>query len=88
MTTIDANDFLEKLLRPLDLAGPAITLAEPPTDISPWNLPSEWRERWEERAAIMEYEAKMPKERAEFYALGDILRQMKLAGVPLPRIDV
>ena len=65
-----------------------ILLPEPPPDVSPTDLSEEWHERWEERSGIMEYDAKMPLDRAEFLALADILRQMKLAGAPLPRVAI
>lgn len=52
--------------------------------------PDEHREEWEERAAIMEYEAGMTRERAERMAAERILRregllrpeQFELSGAP------
>lgn len=44
---------------------------------SPADLTPDWRERWEERAAIMEFDAGMSRERAEADAFADILRVMK-----------
>lgn len=35
-------------------------------------LPFEWREAYEERAAIMEFDARLPRERAEAQALADV----------------
>jgi hypothetical protein len=40
-------------------------------------LPADWHFLWDERAAILEYEAGMPQSRAEFCALVDILEQMR-----------
>ena len=42
---------------------------------SPQQLPADWYERWQERAAIMQY-GKLPPERADAEALQDVLRQM------------
>jgi hypothetical protein len=35
-------------------------------------LPPDWREVWEERAAIREYSSGMLREDAELFALGDV----------------
>jgi len=43
---------------------------------SPQQLPADWYERWQERAAIMQYDGKLPPERADAEALQDVLRQM------------
>ena len=53
--------------------------------IGPERLPMDWRIEWEERAAIMEYDGGLPRERAEALALDDILAQMRRAGVGLLR---
>src|SRR5436309_100761 len=45
------------------------------------HLPAEWHLLWDERAAIMEYDAGLPRERAEAAALKDILHQMQPPGV-------
>jgi hypothetical protein len=45
------------------------------------DLDSQWRVEWEERAAIMEYDGKLPRERAEAEALKDILEEMRQAGL-------
>src|SRR5262245_33621694 len=37
------------------------------------DLPGDWRLEWEERAAILEYDGRLPKERAEAVALTEIL---------------
>ena len=36
--------------------------------------PAEWREAWEERAAIMEYDAGLPRAKAEALAFEDVKR--------------
>jgi hypothetical protein len=45
-----------------------------PTKIQKW--PQEWRELWVERAAIMEVEGHMPREKAEREAAADIMKLM------------
>jgi hypothetical protein len=44
------------------------------------DLPPDWHELWDERAAIMEYDGGLPREHAEAQALLDILSQMRRAG--------
>ena len=48
-------------------------------DIGPDDLPGDWRVLWEERAAILEYEGGLLRERAEHEALLDIVKQMNTA---------
>jgi hypothetical protein len=43
------------------------------------DLDPEWREAWGERAAIMEYDGGLPRERAEALALAEIVRAMTRA---------
>ncbi len=52
--------------------------------VYPADLPVEWWQLWDERAAIMEYDGNLPRERAEALALDDILKQMELAGITCP----
>ena len=52
----------------------------PTATITPDDLPGPWRERYEERAAIMEYDANMTRADAEAFALADIVRLMRAAG--------
>lgn len=49
------------------------TPPEPPADVSPWDLPPDLYERWEERTCIMHYDNKMPWREAEALALADVL---------------
>jgi hypothetical protein len=53
--------------------------AESPTrlDISPDDLPPDWYVQWDERAAIIEADRGLPRERAEALALRDVLEQMR-----------
>jgi len=44
------------------------------------DLPTNWREVYEERAAIMEFDGGLTRERAEAQALGDTLNEMRRAG--------
>lgn len=69
----DALAFLQDLFRIDaldDLAG------EPGAGVQVEDLDAEWRVRWEERAAIMEYDGGMHRERAEALALEEIQRLM------------
>jgi hypothetical protein len=43
---------------------------------TPADLPPEWRARYEERAAIMEFDGGQTRDRAEAAAFQDILRVM------------
>lgn len=45
-------------------------------ELNPNDLPGDWRVWWEERAAIMEYDGCMPRERAEALAFDAVLRLM------------
>jgi TubC N-terminal docking domain len=54
--------------------------------LTPDELPPDWHQLWDERAAIMEYDGGLSRERAEALALLDILEQMRRAGV-YPRND-
>jgi hypothetical protein len=47
------------------------------------DLSAEWYEVWDERAAIMEYDGGLPRERADAMALADVLQAMVRAGIPL-----
>lgn len=48
--------------------------------IGPEALPMDWRIEWEERAANMEYDGCLTRERAESEAMKDIVRQMRDSG--------
>jgi hypothetical protein len=51
-----------------------------PAGIRPDDLPQPWRELYEERAAIMEFDAYMVRADAEWFALRDILATMNHKG--------
>lgn len=76
----NAAEFLERLFRSEaasdHTAGPvaAALLA-----LAPEDLPAEWHFLWDERAAIMEYDGELPRERAEALALAEIRRLMQAA---------
>jgi hypothetical protein len=65
----DAVDFLEGLFKPCP-------------ELTPDDLPAEWRDEYEERAAIREYDGGLPRELAEHYALIDILALMRASTRP------
>ena len=44
---------------------------------TPNHLPADWQERWQERAAIMQYDGKLSAEQANAEALKDILGQVR-----------
>ena len=84
----DAVAFLERLFGlPAETATDdgrgivAVTENTRPGIVSPDDLPGDWRVDWEERAAIMEYDGGLPRERAEALALDIIVRQMRRAGI-------
>jgi len=51
-------------------------LARHGRELNPNDLPGDWRVWWEERAAIMEYDGLLPRERAEALAFDAVLRLM------------
>ena len=61
---------------------PKVDLAQSPT-IGPEDLPPDWQVEWEERAAIMEFDGGLPRERAEAEAMKCVIRQMRGRGVSL-----
>jgi TubC N-terminal docking domain len=52
------------------------------TDMTPDDLPADWREMYEERAGIMEFDGNLPRDRAERLALRDIAALMQRAHGP------
>jgi hypothetical protein len=53
------------------------------TELAHW--PPDWREAWEERAAIMEYDANLPRDEAEKLAFEDVKRHMaRTLGMDIP----
>jgi hypothetical protein len=87
----NAAEFLHGLFRrsserPADGGGAdAGSVADDALDIVPSDLPSEWFCLWDERAAIMEYDGGVPRERAEAEALKDIMDRMKREGAELTK---
>ena len=63
----DALDFLTKLYAPEPVEG----------EIRVEDLDADWRVWFEERAAIMEYDGGLPRERAEAMALAETIRVMR-----------
>ena len=49
------------------------------TSLAPDDLPPDWQELWVERAAIMEFDGGLCRERAEALALANVLDQMRRA---------
>src|SRR5262245_7115820 len=48
--------------------------------LTPADLPADWHFLWDERAAIVEYDGGLPRERAEALALAGVLQRMRRAG--------
>src|SRR5262249_22300960 len=61
----DAIAFLESLFQRAEL--------------TPADLPGDWHILWDERAAMMEYDGEIPRERAEALALAEVLELMRTA---------
>ncbi|MGB2986942.1 MAG: hypothetical protein WBE26_13805 [Phycisphaerae bacterium] len=59
-------------------AGPLSVSWRP--EITPADLPADWRIEWEERAAVREYEGGQAREHAEAETLRGIVERMKAAG--------
>jgi hypothetical protein len=82
----DAMAFLEGLFRQpsgADVDVGAVLEGRIVPDLTPADLPPDWHERWDERAAIMEYDGRLPREHAEAQALAHILMEMRRArGAP------
>lgn len=66
----DAQSFLEGLYRPASASGPP-----PDPDLGPDDLPGDLRIEFEERAALMEYEGGLSRERAEALALAEVVKR-------------
>jgi hypothetical protein len=49
--------------------------------LTPADLPADWHLAWDERAAIIEFDGSLPRERAEAEALKYVLDEMRQAGV-------
>jgi hypothetical protein len=75
---------LDAIFNP-DIVAPTRPVGQTPNTpasvVGPDDLPGDWRVEWEERAAIMEYDGKLPRERAEALALTEIVQAMQRAGV-------
>jgi hypothetical protein len=62
--------------QPPPLRGAKSTAFSDP-DVRVENLDPDWRVEWEERAAIMEHDGGLPRERAEAAALTEILDRIR-----------
>jgi hypothetical protein len=74
----DARSFLEGLYQP---APPDPWKA----DLGPDDLPGDWRVEFEERAAIMEFDGGLPRERAEALALAETVNRWRSLDAQDPR---
>jgi hypothetical protein len=72
--TYDALMFLTGLFRE---NPPADTPVDGEAETTVKDLPIDWWLLWDERAAIMEYDGGLSRERAETEALADTLRAMR-----------
>jgi len=75
----DADEFLRGLFTAPAVAElvPDATKGNDAAAITPDDLPDNWRERYEERAAIAEYDGGLTREQAEAQALGDVVRMIE-----------
>ncbi len=85
----DAVAFLEAVTAPRADESPCPSPPPAPTcrrlimpawEISPDDLPGDWRVEWEERAAIREYDGGQAREHAEAEDLQEIIDRMRTAG--------
>ncbi len=87
MQRFDAAAFLGELLEPGAELGQAATaeplhLASETANIRPHDLPEQWRELYEERAAIREADGGQAREHAEAEALREIVAMMQGQSTP------
>jgi|SRR5258707_8328138 hypothetical protein len=75
-----AESIARRLLAQKTLVLEALAITGLERRIASHQLPSDWHFLWDERAAIMEYDGDLPRERAE--ALAYILDAMRQAGIP------
>jgi hypothetical protein len=65
--------------------------AQPQPAVSPWDLPADLYERWEERVCIMHFDGEVSWREAEALALADVLRQAdavaRLSGKAGPNVE-
>src|SRR5262245_58417074 len=71
-----AGPLAEQLLAHKGEVIDALTLES----LIPADLPADWHFLWDERAAIVEYDGQLPRQRAEALALADVLQQMRRVG--------
>ena len=80
--TYNAVAFLEGLFSTMDEETEPRTAQTLPrvrwSDVGVEDLPGDWRVWFEERAAIMEYDGGLPRERAEAEALAETVRLMEM----------
>jgi len=69
------NGLFQELAGPLEKDNSATAFTLTPAD-----LPGDWHDLWDERAAIMEYDGGLLREHAEAEALKYILEEMRQAG--------
>ena len=56
-------------------------LTRPDSTLTATELPADWREWYEERAAVREYDGGQAREHAEAEALRETIDAMRLAGI-------
>ena len=77
-----AECVARRLLAHKTLVLAALAGVGPEPDIAHIQLSADWQFVWDERAAIMEFDGGLPRERAEALALAYILDEMRRAGIP------
>lgn len=77
MNKIDMVAYLERLFDPSDVPMPIPHAVQNSPEIRVEDLDIDWRVEYEHRAAIMQFEGGLSRERADFLALQDTIAEMK-----------
>src|SRR5262245_1699111 len=72
-----ANAVARRLLESKAIVLAALVSPQPTSPISRDHLPPDWREAYEERAAIMQYDGGLTRKDADSLALADTLARMR-----------
>ena len=78
----EAEAIAQRLIAHKAAVLAALTVQPPGRGFGVEDLDMDWRVEWEERAAIMENDGGLPRERAEARALREIVREMMQPPTP------